>query len=79
MAVSNTLRNFDHVPVRGTKPEFEWYAKRGTVSDGLLMRRWLLRAFSRSCSLLEIDIVMSSSLFMFITYYSVMTDTNECD
>ena len=29
--------------------------------------------------LLEIDIVMSSSLFMHITYYSVMTDTNECD
>ena len=29
--------------------------------------------------LLEIDIVMSSSLFMLITYYSVMTDTNECD
>ena len=28
---------------------------------------------------LEIDIVMSSSLFMLITYYSVMTDTNECD
>ena len=28
---------------------------------------------------LEINIVMSSSLFMFITYYSVMTDTNECD
>ena len=29
--------------------------------------------------LLEIDIVMSSSLFMLITYYSVMTDTNEHD
>ena len=29
--------------------------------------------------MLEIDIVMSSSLFMLITYYSVMTDTNECD
>ena len=29
--------------------------------------------------LLEIDIVMSSSLFMVITYYSVMTDTNERD
>ena len=29
--------------------------------------------------LLEIDIVISSSLFMCITYYSVMTDTNECD
>ena len=28
---------------------------------------------------LEIDIVMSSSLFMLITYYSVMTDTNKCD
>ena len=28
---------------------------------------------------LEIDIVMSSSLFMLITYYSVMTDTNEYD
>ena len=27
--------------------------------------------------MLEIDIVMSSSLFMLITYYSVMTDTNE--
>ena len=25
------------------------------------------------------DIVMSSSLFMLITYYSVLTDTNECD
>ena len=30
-------------------------------------------------SLLEIDIVMSSSLFMLITYYSVVTDNNECD
>ena len=30
-------------------------------------------------ALLEIDIVMSSSLFMLITYYSVMTDTNEHD
>ena len=29
--------------------------------------------------LLEIDIVMSSVLFMLITYYSVMTDTNEHD
>ena len=29
--------------------------------------------------LLEIDIVMSSSLFMLITYYSVMTDTYEHD
>ena len=29
--------------------------------------------------LLEIDIVMSSSLFMLITYYSVMTGTNERD
>ena len=29
--------------------------------------------------LLEIDIVMSSSLFMLITYYSVMTDTYERD
>ena len=29
--------------------------------------------------LLEIDIVMSSLLFMLITYYSVMTDTNEHD
>ena len=28
---------------------------------------------------LEIDIVMSSSLFMLITYYSIMTDTYECD
>ena len=28
---------------------------------------------------LEIDIVMSSSLFMLITYYSVLSDTNECD
>ena len=28
---------------------------------------------------LEIDIVMSSLLFMLITYYSVMTDTNEHD
>ena len=28
---------------------------------------------------LENDIVMSSSLFMLITYYSVLTDTNECD
>ena len=28
---------------------------------------------------LEINIVMSISLFMLITYYSVMTDTNECD
>ena len=26
---------------------------------------------------LENDIVMSSSLFMLITYYSIMTDTNE--
>ena len=35
---------------------------------------------SASCShwrdVLEIDIVMSSSLFMLITYYSVMTDTS---
>ena len=37
----------------------------------LVMNFWKL--------LLEIDIVMSSSLFMLITYYSVMTDTNECD
>ena len=29
--------------------------------------------------MLEIDIVVSSSLFMLITYYSVVTDTNECD
>ena len=29
--------------------------------------------------LLEIDIVMSSSLFVLITYYSVMTDTYERD
>ena len=28
---------------------------------------------------LENDIVMSSSLFMLITYYSVLTDTNERD
>ena len=28
-------------------------------------------------ALLENDIVMSNSLFMIITYYSVMTDTNE--
>ena len=35
MAVSNTLRNFDRV--RGTKSDFERYAKRGTESDGLLM------------------------------------------
>ena len=27
--------------------------------------------------MLENDIVMSSSLFMLITYYSIMTDTNE--
>ena len=31
------------------------------------------------CMLLEIDIVMSSLLFMLLTYYSVMTDTNGCD
>ena len=31
------------------------------------------------CLLLENDIVMSSSLFMLITYYSVLRDTNECD
>ena len=37
---------------------------------------WLLSA---SNSVLEIDIVMSSLLFMFIIYYSVMTDTNEHD
>ena len=30
-------------------------------------------------NVLEIDIVMSSSLFMLITYYSVMTDTNKDD
>ena len=30
-------------------------------------------------SLLENDIVMSSSLFMIVTYYSVMTDTYERD
>ena len=29
--------------------------------------------------MLEIDIVMSSLLFMLITYYSVMTNTNEHD
>ena len=29
--------------------------------------------------LLENDIVMSSSFFMLITYYSVLTDTNERD
>ena len=29
--------------------------------------------------MLEIDIVMFSLLFMFITYYSVVTDTNELD
>ena len=29
--------------------------------------------------MLENDIVMSSSLFMLITYYSVLTDTNERD
>ena len=28
---------------------------------------------------LEIDIVMSTLLFMLIIYYSVMTDTNEHD
>ena len=28
---------------------------------------------------LDIDIVMPSSLSMTITYYSVMTDTDECD
>ena len=28
---------------------------------------------------LKIDIVMSSLLFMLITYYSVMTDTNKHD
>ena len=33
----------------------------------------------RMTILLEIDIVMSSLLFMLITYYSVMTDTNERD
>ena len=31
----------------------------------------------RMSKMLEIDIAMSSSLFMHITYYSVMTDTNE--
>ena len=30
-------------------------------------------------NVLEIDIVMSSLLFMLITYYSVVTDTNEHD
>ena len=30
-----------------------------------------------TCCLLEIDIVMFSLLFMLITYYSVMTDTDE--
>ena len=30
-------------------------------------------------TMLEINIVMSSSLFMLITYYSVMTDTNGCN
>ena len=30
-------------------------------------------------NVLENDIVMSSLLFMLITYYSVLTDTNECD
>ena len=30
-------------------------------------------------ALLEIDIVMSSLLFMLSTYYSVVTDTNEHD
>ena len=29
--------------------------------------------------MLEIDIVVSSALFMLITYYSVVTDTNEHD
>ena len=33
----------------------------------------------KSTEMLEIDIVMSSLLFMLITYYSVMTDTNEHD
>ena len=36
-------------------------------------------ASSQEVSLLEIDIVMSISLFMLITYYSVMIDTNEHD
>ena len=35
---------------------------------------WLLSA---SNSVLEIDIVMSNSLFMLITYYSALRDTNE--
>ena len=30
-------------------------------------------------TMLEINVVMSSSLFMLITYYSVMTDTNKHD
>ena len=36
----------------------------------------------KSCSMMVLkknDIVMSSSLFMLITYYSVMTDTYERD
>ena len=34
---------------------------------------------SYTLTMLENDIVMSSSLFMLITYYSVLTDTNERD
>ena len=34
---------------------------------------------SSLCHLLKINIVMSSSLFILITYYSVVTDTNEHD
>ena len=37
MAVSRTFRNF--AQVRGVKPEFEQYMKRGTAAGGSFMHR----------------------------------------
>ena len=44
-----------------------------------IVPRYFMSIATAGMPLLENDIVMSSSLFMLITYYSVMTDTNEHD
>ena len=54
-----------------------------TLMDTFITRFNMFQALAQypedQLIVLEIDIVMSSSLFMLITYYSVITDTNECD
>ena len=70
-----TLMSYMYVPLAYTNLLFfqEW------PGTWMLGDRGSQEAQQQKGQVLEIDIVMSSSLFLLITYYSVVTDTNKCD